>query len=878
MKKGILRLIAAISGLLLAIIVPAQDLPVLTPDPAVKQGSLPNGMKYYLVSNPSVKGFADFALVQKTGTATVPDSGAVRSVEIAKEALAHLPRMGGKSPQAWLAAHGVTTTAEGFINISSDATVFRLHDVPLSAAKNLADSTILLLMSITDRVSVTDDQFVKDWYSPSDQALIVSGDIDVNAMASMITSLSYMTPAVESRPRKEYEWVPSDTAEFRVVKDPEADLAAVTLAWKLPRAPHEYMNTVQPAIYERFVNELGYIAHRRIVLDLESRGVPVADVRWSHRSSAVGPGDETYTSTAYVMDGNVMDAVGAMARAFAALDAGSVTLDEYRLAREEYMKNLYLVSKSSYKSNTEYIERCVSAFLRNASLASPVEKYNLHVSRDLSDETQLKLFNDMADALIDGERNLLVTSVSPAPMYDEARMRNTFYAAWGDSYYNPSPLDAFYVKPDFEWPGYGPKVKLQSTKTDPMSGGTLLTYSNGFRVIHRKMNTDGKIYWAMALNGGYGSIPDLAEGEGAYVPDYYGLCRIGGVEASYFSDMLKSEGITVESRVGLTATLFSGDAPKQNAEKLLQALLAVFNEREADERVFNLYMANEKLRLKLAKHSRQARLAAIDSIMCPGYKYSWMKSQGKLTPEFAAKADAFYEAQSQKMNDGILILVSDMDETELKKLLINYVGGFRTKESAFRRPSVRYQPISGWSTHMFEGESESIDVVMSVAMPLTMDNYMTASIATKILEKSLADALSETGFFPKVSYNFQISPKERLSVMVTVEPISPMGYASHIEHKGSVEALQIVREALKDLTRTKISDSFLAASKEYLKNLIAGRMQEPLYWVDAIAKRYLDGKDFTTSYAAKIDAVTADKVNLMLLALNEGTKVEYVVE
>ena len=82
----------------------------------------------------------------------------------------------------------------------------------------------------------------------------------------------------------------------------------------------------------------------------------------------------------------------------------------------------------------------------------------------------------------------------------------------------------------------------------------------------------------------------------------------------------------MESRVGLTATLFSGDAPKQNAEKLLQALLAVFNEREADERVFNLYMANEKLRLKLAKHSRQARLAAIDSIMCPGYKYSWMKS------------------------------------------------------------------------------------------------------------------------------------------------------------------------------------------------------------------------------------------------------------
>ena len=132
--------------------------------------------------------------------------------------------------------------------------------------------------------------------------------------------------------------------------------------------------------------------------------------------------------------------------------------------------------------------------------------------------------------------------------------------------------------------------------------------------------------------------------------------------------------------------------------------------------------------------------------------------------------------------------------------------------------------------------------------------------------------------YPKVSYNFQISPKERLSIMVSVESVSPMGYASHIGHTGSMEALAIVREGLKDLTQTKISDTFLAACKEHLKNLITFRMQEPMYWVDAIAKRYLDGKDFTTGYAGRIDAVTEEKVRLLLLALNEGSKVEYVVK
>ena len=78
------------------------------------------------------------------------------------------------------------------------------------------------------------------------------------------------------------------------------------------------------------------------------------------------------------------------------------------------------------------------------------------------------------------------------------------------------------------------------------------------------------------------------------------------------------------------------------------------------------------------------------------------------------------------------------------------MGGFKTRESAFRRPSLRYQPVSGWSTYEFDGKEESIDVVMSVAMPMTMENYVTAAVAARVLEKGLAASLSETGMYPKV--------------------------------------------------------------------------------------------------------------------------------
>ena len=878
MKIKIITIFSIIIRLVMAADLSAQKLPAMASDPAVKSGKLPNGMTYYVAVNASAKGHADFALVQKTGTSTVQDSLAEIPVRLAKDALAHLPRIQAPSPQEWLARHGVITSREGYVNVSEDATVFRFHDVSFGSGKNVLDSTLLLLMTITDRIADTDDPLLKKWYSPSDQAIIIAGDVNAADVAAKLSTLAYMTPSSPSQPREKYEWVESDTAVFDLRTVPGRKMADVSMSWRIPRAPIEYMTTVQPAIYERFINVLGYIAERRVMQDLARRGVPYADVAYRHRSSASGSGDEMFTLTVNLPESYAETAVGSIARTFGALDAKGPEMSEYRVARNLYLHGLEAQAGKSFKENSEYVDRCVAAFLRNASLASAKEKLALHNSRQLSDSTQLRLFHDMATALIDKSKNMILTCVTGRTGLDRGKVANTLYAAWSDSYNNPSPLEAFYNEPQMQWPGYGAKVKLKEIKADPMSKGNVMTFSNGFRVIHKKMNTSGKILWTMALNGGYGSIDDLSEGEGAFIPDYMGLCRIGGVEGSVFKDMLMEKGMTVDARVGLTATLFSGKAPKDSLERVLQALLAISNDRTPDREAFQTYMVNEELRLNLHSGGKAARLAAIDSIMCPGYNYSWMKTPGKLTSGLASKADAFFERQASKMNDGILILVSDMDEEALKKMLVNYVGDFRTQGTAFRRPSLRYQPSSGWSTYTMEGDHESIDIVMSAVKNLTMDSYMTASLAAMILEKSLSDALSSTGMYAEVAYNFQIFPQERLSVAVSVSPLTKDGFASHIDPSGSIEALEILRSSIKNLAGTKIPASVLASCKNYLKSYLAQKMNDPQYWTDAIAKRYLDGKDFTTSYTAAIDAVNEDKLMRLFSDLNSGSKVEYVVQ
>ena len=74
----------------------------------------------------------------------------------------------------------------------------------------------------------------------------------------------------------------------------------------------------------------------------------------------------------------------------------------------------------------------------------------------------------------------------------------------------------------------------------------------------------------------------------------------------------------------------------------------------------------------------------------------------------------------------------------------------------------------------------------------------------------------------------------------------------------------------------EVSEDLLKVFKAQLKNEIASEMKDPRYWVDAIVLRYLDGKDLSTAYASKVDAVTPVKVQSVLKMLDDGSKIEYV--
>lgn len=853
-------------------LMPAQNIPVLPADPAIKTGRLPNGMSYYVIENNTIKGIADFALIQKTGTGNIADTSSYRAVSVAREGLSSLPRCTAPSVQSFLTSHGVVPGKDGFVKVSANSTEYHFKDVLLSE-KTVLDSTLLVILDIVDRVSTTEDGFISKWYSPSDQAVIVSGDVNADDVIFKLRTLSLMTPSSSSSERIAYRWEASDSVKFIPVEDKVDGLSSITLSWRSPRTPEEYMNTVQPAIYEMFLAELGLVLEDYAKDALRREDIPYAGLSCRFKASAQSSGDEVFNISMCVEDENFKKAVQVLAKVISEVDSGHTSIDDFLRAKMICTDAVHEESRKPIRNNSSYVDKCATAFLYNGSLSTLKSKVDFLSSRNIADSTELRLFNGISSALLDPQKNLVVHYPSDIAPDTVALLLDASWKSAPDTaaYAISAPADIPMHDPS------GVKMKIKSVKTDHMSKGEVWTFSNGFNVIYKKMDTGGRLYYSLALNGGFGSVPDLERGEGGYVSDQFFLSRIGDIPADDFLDKLHYEGISMESYVGLSYMMLNGYAPVGKTDLLMRSLLSAVNDRKPDAEAARYHARCEVLSQRLDASINGDRKSVIDSIMCPDYKFTSLKSAYALTDGLPEKADRYFRGISGRMNDGVLILLGDMDEYELKKILLKYVDGFRTTDRAFKRQMIRYQPVSGKSAYMVEGCHDAIDIAMSVPMSLTTDGYMAAEIAAMILKKYVSEAIADAGMYMELSHECKIYPQERFSILISVREADENGFSSDTEGKDPFEILSVIRSVLSEAAEKDIPSSEVDMFKTQLKGAVALEMSDPYYWLNVISRRYLAGKDFTTNYQARIDAVTPDKVRAVLRSMDKGTRVEYIV-
>ena len=845
----------------------AQELSNLPAAPEIKTTELANGITCYIATCKESKGYADFALVQH------PIADRQTTVAQARKALVHLPHFGSRRPCDFLSGLGVGYTERGYVNYQKNATIFDFRHVPVSN-QAVADSMLLMLFDIAD-------------LNPQPQALIVSGDVDEAKFMDRIRMFSMTVSKREGSVAKDgYQWTVKPQPSCYFTGNPSSGVATIRVSYAGARTPESQMNTLQPAVSRQYAAYMGTVIENRVRADFRAQDIPLAEVRFRYYDSASGPGDEQYTISVITSAGRYDDAVRRVAVILADLDCRGADEAELKDAKDRFENETARDASSTRLGNSDYVRKCTAAYLYNATLASESTINSYFKNGRIPLDKELTLFNNFAAAILDADANLTIGFDTPRASL-RTDLAETFRESWMQAAANPgiSPAKPAYPDSLSLWtPDGKSKLKIKSEAADPISGGSIWTFSNGLKVVYRKTATKGKFHYSMMLRGGAGLVPSVGTGESAFIGDLLATSEIAGMHPEEFSAMLTANGISMTTGATLSDLSIEGTAPVSKLQMVLRSLLSVALQRKPDPEAIRYYKECEALRIELLRLSNDGITQYMDSLLCPGYRFPEFERMEAFSDDLPQRAEEFFSAQFSRCQDGVLVIIGDLEPEALKKDLCNYLGGFNTSRIFDARPKVERRMYSGAGTYTLDAREsglgdgrEGAHFAMSVRVPYNMVNGMSLKVAIIALQQELRRSLSEAGASVDIQSDMQFYPEERAFIHIHCSPCDESGLPEGIPQAEPYDILNAVRGALVRLAENPLSTSQLTAYKEELRLRTESELDSDMGRIDAVRMRYIEGKDIVSGVKAGIDGVTAESVAAIIKELAGSGRIETVL-
>lgn len=853
MSKSFLHILC-----LFALLIPsgmsAQSLPPLDKASEIAVGTLPNGISYYVVSNSSKKGFADYALVQK-GTS---------DPSVSRKALVNLPHLGTRIPYKFVSSYGSSCSREGYISYTENSTRFDFPDMPVYD-RAVADTTLMMLFDIAST-------------SIGEQAIIISGDVTESSLVERMKMYSILVePREPSGESSSYVWNQKDSLVMRTLVTDSENVAAINLIYSSGRTGKENLNTPVPLITRMYYKELGIIVGDRLERNFREAGIPLLNVSCRYQDSSRGPEDERYRISISVPYDKIDGAVGIVAGTLSALDSLGAGMPEFSYARAKASGEVR--REASVKpDNRYYVDKCAASYLYGSDLASAETIAAAMTRQSLAPERELQLFNAFVSALLDPSKNLVLRFDLPGNRA-AGSLPAKFEEGWGKPVEKEFRSDAPIYLPSFA----KSKVKLKKEASEPVTGGRLWTFSNGMTVVYKKLDTKGTFNYGVLLRGGYYDVPGLQEGEGIFVSDMFKLTRIGDRSWDEFRMMLETAGISMDVEVNASDMRVFGKAPSSETGMLFSSILALSEVRTMDDSLFGPFVIREKYRRGMeAMYPRDVN-SLIDSLICPSF--SSRRDVSRIGEDFPARVDEYFSRQFSKCSDGVLIFIGDLEEETLKKELLRVIGEFETRNIHASRKMVDYPLYPGRTTivsspgsGLVGGAEIGVNIGMSALYDFSMENSMSFSLAMDFFRTRLASVLADNGWSADLDYDMDLFPKEKIELFLNAVPCYKEGVPGDVVPVPAEVMLSELREFLEGMKTTRISPAELKNGKAALQEKMKSVETDPDALMDVTMLRFSQGKNTLSNYSKAISSVSEESIGRVINALVGGTVVEYVIE
>ena len=717
------------------------------------------------------------------------------------------PVAGTVPPVRFFAGNGAGPRPDGYFTDNGGSTVYRFDRIPVGK-KEVADSALLAAFGI---ISTSD--------APS--AIVLSGDIDPKTIKDRMDLISMIVrPLYAKAPAFNYVWEPSPVPSFFNKKGSEC---SVSVSYSAPRTRRHLMNTAQPLVMDIFSREFSLIVKHRLEKEFRNRRVPYRSIDYEYTNSVSGDGDELHRFTVRTDSLYLGDALDALGRVFGALESQGATPVEFLHTRRVLAREIGTLSRYPRKT-----DRCIAAYLYGASIATPEEESILFARKNIPDSAQLSLFNRITAALLDQRKGAHIEYVTPEGDVDDNKVLFDYNLAYLVGYYTQ-------VESDYSWrmgDTLGlrlsvPKIKIKETRRDPVGGGSIWTFNNGLKtVIMPRSDEYARFSYCLSFPGGYPSIPGLKPGETLHYDDIMRLAPAGGLSGYDFFNMLKACDIELRLRLTSSDIRLEGSAPSPRLPLLLEILANITSRRDIPAAERDYYLKRTKM-----------DGAAFD------------------------RAAEFMESRFSNVNGAVLTLVGDLEESAVRKLLMDNGAAFRSD----RTKVLRRTCVTPGRMPDFPAGQEGL--VITFPYQVSSGSYFTLQAAAEALRREVVRTVTPLGFYADVSPVVETYPEERMHFVVTLGKADKGGMpATTVE--GDVKAA--VKKALFNLAANTVSNSDAALYRKLVLGDVVHALEDNDSWRDLIALRYISSKDFVSTHKESIKSVTPDKIRLMFFSASSG--------
>ena len=901
-------------------------------DPNVRVGKLDNGMTYYIRHNEKPAQRADFYIAQKVGSVLEEESqrGLAHFLEhMAFNGTTNLP---GMMLREYLQSRGIKFGENLNAGTGIDQTVYMVTNVPTNLP-GLVDTCLLILHDwssfialeeaeidnergvILEELRTREDaserlmkeilpvmypnspyanrlpgglpevvanfeyQTLRDyyhkWYRPDLQGLIIVGDIDQDAIEARIKEMFADIPApVDPAPRPQFMIEDNEEPIVAIASDPEQTNYQVSLYYKTDATPDSLKNDVNYWISQYMLNIITEMEINRLQ-EITQKANPPFVYGYSYYSNYyIAPTKEAWCSIAMAKDADGIDeAITALVTENKRMAQFGFTASEYERAKADFMKQIE--NQYNERNNTEnrkYVNEYLQNFLSNEPIMGIETEYALY--QQIIPNLPLEVINMVAAQLIP-ENNLVITVMTPEKEGETLPTVEGILATY-------AAANAAEVEPYKEETFDGPMVenmpkpgKIKKETSMPEFDATVLTLSNGMRVIYKKTNfKEDEIRFSATSDGG---ISVLKQEDFITLKELSDLIILGGVGNFSKTDLpkvLAGKKLSVTPYIDAYSEGFNGSCSPKDLETMMQIIYLYFTSPRSDEEAFQSYA--QRTKASLENQELNPMITFSDSLIKVMYNNHPLRMRMKaedIDKINYAKAMEMYKDRFKDPNNFTFYFVGNIDEEAFKPLVEEYLASLKKKKNKETWKDINLGiPEKDYICH-YEKDMQmpkaTIYMIMNGTMDYTYRNMLYMKALSDVMDIYYTRTIrEEEGGTYGVGVMGQISNKPKNAFIFLV---------AFDTNKEMYERLMgKVYEGLQDVADNGPSQEDLTKVVENLYKKRAEQLEENSFWLGAIDTFEDDKINIVAEYDEIVKSITPQTLADFTKEVLKGYKKEIV--